>query len=164
MHETQEIEVYNPPDNAALRLVTGRGEAQISDQGSDIATVQKRLKNDYERLEKSGGWRAVGALYDVSGALAYRIANQSYEPRDPAIRLRLGLPVALQVNIFVFYLLVVNFYPNHPTPRLLRAAPAKPRTPAVRVGECSEAEYNLIKCLTPAQRKAALIAAALADD
>jgi hypothetical protein len=44
----------------------------------------------YERL---GTWRAVAASLGVSAGMAYRVAVHGYEPKDPRIRQRLGLPL-----------------------------------------------------------------------
>jgi hypothetical protein len=52
-------------------------------------TVQARLLADYALLQD---WKAVGAKNGVSGGMAYRVAAQSYEPRNTAIRARLGFP------------------------------------------------------------------------
>lgn len=58
----------------------------------DITSLRKKLIKDYRRYSHKGGWRKVGSDYGISGAVAYRIANSDYEPRDPHIRARLGLP------------------------------------------------------------------------
>jgi len=44
---------------------------------------------------RSGGmtWREIGAVYGVTGAMAYRVATQGYEPKDPEIRRKLGFPI-----------------------------------------------------------------------
>jgi hypothetical protein len=40
-------------------------------------------------------WRAIGDAFGVTGAMAYRIAMDDYEPREAGIRHTLGLPVIL---------------------------------------------------------------------
>ena len=51
--------------------------------------AQNLLWADYARLFT---WRAVGAEYGVSVGAVYRLAVLGKEPRDNAIRARLGLP------------------------------------------------------------------------
>lgn len=52
--------------------------------------IQERLKTDYGHLRS---WRAVGRLWGLSSGLAYRMAIQGYEPKNPELRRKLGLPV-----------------------------------------------------------------------
>jgi hypothetical protein len=65
----------------------------------DIVSLRKKLKKDYSRHSDGGGWREVGKAYGVSGAMAYRIANSDYEPKDPHARFLLGLPVFAQAPV-----------------------------------------------------------------
>jgi len=51
-----------------------------------------RLLAMYEELQHEGGWRAVGEALGVSGGMAYKVAREGYQPRDPEIRAKLGLP------------------------------------------------------------------------
>lgn len=39
----------------------------------------------------------MGREFDIDGAMAFRIARQDYEPKDPKIRVKLGLPAIVQV-------------------------------------------------------------------
>lgn len=59
-------------------------------------TVRRQLRVDYDQL---GGWRAVGEKYGVKAGTVQRVATSAYEPRDPAIRLALGLPVTAPAPI-----------------------------------------------------------------
>ncbi len=34
----------------------------------------------------------MGAAFGISGGMAYRMVNEGYEPKDPHIRVKLGLP------------------------------------------------------------------------
>jgi len=53
-------------------------------------TARSRLLKLHRQL---GSWRKVGAEIGVTGAMAYRVATHGYQPRDPEIRARLGLPL-----------------------------------------------------------------------
>jgi len=69
----------------------------MSYEFNDIYTIRRNLKKAYRRLKKHGGWRAVGKAFGISGGMAFRIAEQDYEPRDPSIRARLRLPSLVEV-------------------------------------------------------------------
>ena len=62
----------------------------------NVTAVRRRLAREYasqvKRGEK-GGWRAVGARNDVSGATAHAVATRGYDPHRPDIRRALGLPI-----------------------------------------------------------------------
>jgi hypothetical protein len=45
--------------------------------------VQKRLIWDYRHIHSWGG---VGALYGISRALAFQVAMNGYEPKNPILR------------------------------------------------------------------------------
>lgn len=61
-----------------------------------IESLRKALKKAHDKYEKQGGWRRVAGLYGLTGRTAWRIANdESYEPKEPRIRQKLGLPVLL---------------------------------------------------------------------
>ena len=62
---------------------------------TSLGDIAHELKNAYRRL---GGWRLVGRAYGISAGMAYRIAKQRYEPKDPHIRVRLGLPARVEVS------------------------------------------------------------------
>jgi hypothetical protein len=55
----------------------------------NIGTISRELRKSYHRL---GRWRAVGAAYGITAGMAWRIARQGYEPKDPLIRIKLELP------------------------------------------------------------------------
>lgn len=57
-----------------------------------IDRIRRELKRSYRRLKKHGGWRAVGDVHGITGGMAYKIAVYGQEPKDPHIRLVLGLP------------------------------------------------------------------------
>jgi len=59
-----------------------------------VVTDRNAIVGRLNALYGSGmTWREIGAVYGVSGAMAFRVATQDYEPKDPQIRKRLGLPV-----------------------------------------------------------------------
>jgi hypothetical protein len=62
-------------------------------------TLSKQLFGAYRELMHAGGWRAVGARFGISGGMAFRIAKDGYEPADPTIRVRLGLPTTAHVPV-----------------------------------------------------------------
>ena len=45
--------------------------------------IQKRLISDYRHIHS---WDKIGALYGVSGALAFQVAMNGYEPKNPILR------------------------------------------------------------------------------
>lgn len=64
--------------------------------------VKAELKEQHEALVRTrtrGGWRAVGAMHGITGAMAHAIAVKGYEPRDPNIRARLGMAAYMKVQI-----------------------------------------------------------------
>jgi len=65
----------------------------------DINQVRRDLRSAYKRLKKRGGWRSVGREFGITGGMAFRIAMRRYEPRDPVIRTRLGLPAYVEVPV-----------------------------------------------------------------
>ncbi len=46
-----------------------------------------------ELHKELGSWRKVGAEIGVTGAMAYRVAKEGYQPKSPEIRAKLGLPL-----------------------------------------------------------------------
>jgi hypothetical protein len=54
--------------------------------------LRREIKMSYQRLVHCGGWRAVGREFGISGGMAFRIAEQGYEPKGARNRLILGLP------------------------------------------------------------------------
>ena len=58
--------------------------------------IQARVKELYGVL---GSWPKVGAKLGVSPAMAWRVAKQGYEPKDPEIRKKLGFPEIIQVKV-----------------------------------------------------------------
>ena len=56
------------------------------------------LNDDYSYLKS---WGAVAEQYGVTKPVVYRMARKGYEPKDPSIRLRLGLSAA--ANVVVVY-------------------------------------------------------------
>jgi hypothetical protein len=65
--------------------------------------VQKRLIWDYRHIHS---WSGVGAVYGVSGALAFQVAMNGYEPKNPILRQKLGFPIFTKVELIT----------NRPTP------------------------------------------------
>lgn len=55
-----------------------------------IDSVRRKVQKAYKKLHN---WRRVGDELGISEGLAWRLANEDgYEPKDPHIRVRLGLP------------------------------------------------------------------------
>lgn len=54
-----------------------------------MAMVRREVNRLYGKLKN---WRTVGAEMGISGGMAYRIGVDGYEPKEPAIRVKLGLP------------------------------------------------------------------------
>jgi len=54
-----------------------------------IRQIRRILKNEYKQ---TGNWRLVAKEFGISKAMAWRIANTDYDPKDAHIRARLGLP------------------------------------------------------------------------
>ena len=55
---------------------------------SDIGGVRHDIQELYKKL---GSWRSVGLRFGISPAMAWRIAKQGYEPKDPEVRKSLNL-------------------------------------------------------------------------
>ena len=54
----------------------------------------QQLKSDIHReLQAGKTYQMLADEYGVNKAIVWRIANDSYEPKDPEIRKRLGLPL-----------------------------------------------------------------------
>ena len=65
----------------------------------DLGSIRRELRKAYSEARRmNGGWREVGARYGISPAMAWRIAKRKYEPKDPKIRVRLGLPTRVEVS------------------------------------------------------------------
>ena len=56
--------------------------------------TQERLRSLYSELRS---WQAVADKFGVSKAMAYRVAVEGYEPKDPALRTLLELPPIVTV-------------------------------------------------------------------
>ena len=56
-----------------------------------VSTVRQELA----KKRPKSTWRRIGAEYGITGAMAYRIVNNNYEPRTTPIRAALGLPPML---------------------------------------------------------------------
>jgi len=54
----------------------------------DIRMLRREIKKAYRGARN---WREVGRMFGVSPAMAWRISEQGYEPKDAKIRLLLGL-------------------------------------------------------------------------
>ena len=58
--------------------------------------VAVKLRDEHEECQS---WAKIGAKYEVSGGMVWRIVNDpDYEPKDPEARGRLGLPVYVGVT------------------------------------------------------------------
>jgi len=54
-----------------------------------LGDIRREIKKSYKELQD---WRKVAKKYDLTPAMAWRIAVQGYEPKNAQIRLKLGLP------------------------------------------------------------------------
>lgn len=54
--------------------------------------IRKALLKDYDLL---GTWEKVGQKWDMNKGLAFMIAKRDYEPKDPHLRHKLGLPALI---------------------------------------------------------------------
>ena len=54
--------------------------------------VRRDLQRSYVSHKGVDGWRGVAGDFGISKPMAYRIAVDGYEPKDPHIRAALGLP------------------------------------------------------------------------
>ena len=62
-----------------------------------VVTARNAIVKRLTSLHRSyGSWREVAAQIGISPAMAWRLVNEpEYEPKDPEIRRKLGLPVAV---------------------------------------------------------------------
>ena len=65
---------------------------------TDLGSVRRALKKAYQEAAGAGGWREVGKRFGISPGMAWRIVKQKYEPKDPKIRVRMGLPTRVEVS------------------------------------------------------------------
>jgi len=60
----------------------------------------RTLRRDMKRLRRKGlKWQEIADHYGVTVGMAYRIAIDGHEPKDPHIRIRLGLPAMVQTPV-----------------------------------------------------------------
>jgi hypothetical protein len=57
-----------------------------------IDLLAKKMRSEHKRLDS---WRETGKAFRISGGMAYRIAKEKYEPKNPHIRHVLGLPALI---------------------------------------------------------------------
>lgn len=57
----------------------------IDHLSDEINETYKTVKN----------WRKVATRFDITSGLAYRIAVEKYDPKDPQLRVKLGLPALI---------------------------------------------------------------------
>jgi hypothetical protein len=55
-------------------------------------SIRRKMEKSYQKHAQSGGWRAVGEEFHVSGGVAWKIVVKKIYPKKPAILARLGLP------------------------------------------------------------------------
>ena len=55
---------------------------------ASLGSVRRKIKKAYKEAQN---WRVVAEQFGITVAMAWRIANQDYEPKDPKIRVKLGL-------------------------------------------------------------------------
>lgn len=77
--------------------IDGGASVDMSVTGSN--GIRSRLRKEYQRQIGSGGWRAVGEVFGISGGMAYRVALQGYEPKDSEIRRKLGMAALEEVEV-----------------------------------------------------------------
>lgn len=57
-------------------------------------TTRNMLCEQFDAMRMDGAsFRDIGREYKISSGVAFRILNSDYEPKDSAIRQRLGLPI-----------------------------------------------------------------------
>jgi len=76
-------------------VVTLCNKAQVNGMKT-IGAVRREIKRAYKKLDN---WRNVGAQFGIDGAMAWRIAEENYEPKDAKIRLVLDLPAMGQAPV-----------------------------------------------------------------
>lgn len=54
-------------------------------------TAEQLSRRVAKAYSEKKNWRATAAVFDINPGLAYRIAVQGYEPKNPALRTKLGL-------------------------------------------------------------------------
>jgi len=59
----------------------------------DIGIVRYEMRQMYKIVKN---WRRVGKIFGVTGAMAWRICNDDYEPATAAIRTTLMLPAMVE--------------------------------------------------------------------
>ena len=62
----------------------------------DLGTLIYLLREWHRR---GSPWQSIADHFGVNKAVVYRIAKDNYEPKDPEIRRRLGLPVIGEVLV-----------------------------------------------------------------
>ena len=73
--------------------------ANSSAMKNNFGDLRVRIKGAYlarrNARDEHRTWREVGDQYGISGGMAYRIAVDGYEPKDPHIRFTLCLPALI---------------------------------------------------------------------
>ncbi|HMN14654.1 MAG TPA: hypothetical protein PKD55_20230 [Bellilinea sp.] len=134
------------------------------------------LKDDYSYLKS---WEAVAQQYGVTKPVVYRMVCRGYEPKDPHIRLKLGMPVYVPApacpqcgDVHVYneacgarQVTIVKAAAPVAAPVVVVRQAATPRKSRRRwkvdlPGSPTSADRELINSLTPAERLAALRQAA----
>ena len=59
---------------------------------SDVDALETLVEALGDLKSRLGTWQAVGDRFGVSRVIAWRIVNDGYEPKDNAVRRKLGLP------------------------------------------------------------------------
>ena len=54
-----------------------------------LGTLARLLRKTHK---KTRSWASAGRAFGISKPMAFRIANNGYDPADPQLRIRLGLP------------------------------------------------------------------------
>ena len=58
----------------------------------NIHKLSKLLRQSHK---KTGSWNVTGKAFHMTGGMAYKIANQGYDPANPILRNALGLGARL---------------------------------------------------------------------
>jgi hypothetical protein len=113
--------------------------------------LSHKLQKAYQKIEN---WRKVAAQFGISSGLAYRIAKQGYEPKQPHLRHKLGLPALAPAAT------CPECGEVHVRKTCPRKASARPKHKTINIGKATEEERQAIKLLTPEERLQALLQAA----
>lgn len=76
-------------NKTVLAKTTNSTQGGQNPQQRTLQQVSRAIAKDYRELQN---WRKVGEKWGISSGLAYRIANEDYDPKGAKLRCLLGLP------------------------------------------------------------------------